>query len=368
MQFIPDNPENFMPDSNEPVINSIEDKNELAQEATEEIQDWLLENGLQEKALTVTVKKSPLEGGFPSYMAYVERNKIPDREYLGREYGPGKYIIGITYWSSAVGGAKPRKTVKDFTIRLDESWQDIFDAHQTEKYIRSHEALEKKARQLKLKNLIKNDGSEKQHSDLETLKESLNILKTLGVPIGGGAPAPVSNSKDNLSFIAIMMESNKNMLQMQMENQKNMATMMMGMMQMFAGQNKGNSTESMFKEVMGLVMNTVDLKNALTPEKKSSLDKVIEMIGEMAPGIVAIYQQKGLDAAKSSPLVNAAKESKRFQDIKNSPVDLDYIIKTMDDKQGPEQTDIFLKTLDLERPGGEITPIEPEDAEYEEEN
>lgn len=342
-----------MPDSNEPVINELDNKDALAQQASEEIQEWLSENGLNEKAFTVSVKKTPLDGGFPAYMSYVEKNKIPDREFLGREYGPGKYTIGFTYWTPSVQTGKPKRSVKDFTIMLDESWQDIHDAYQTEKWIKNTANMEKLAMRMKMKKIVKSGGEDdNKKSELESLKDSLSILKSLGVPIGGNLAAPAANSKNDLSFMTLMMESNKNMLQMQMENQKNMATMMMGMMQMFAGQNKNSGSEQMFKEVMGLVMNTVDLKNALTPERKSSLDKVIEMIGEMAPGIVSIYQQKGLEAARKSPLVDAAKNTKQFQDIKNNAVDLEYIVKTMDEKQGPEQTDIFLKTLGLTRPGG----------------
>ena len=105
----------------------------------------------------------------------------------------------------------------------------------------------------------------------------------------------------------------------------------------------------MFKEVSSLIMGAMNLKETLTPEKRGTLDKVIEMAESVIPAIVTIHQQKGAEAAKDDPMVKMAKGMPQFKDIANNPLDLEYVINTMDSKQGEDQTDILLETLGLER-------------------
>lgn len=336
----------IIPDPNAPEINNPGDEN-FVHDTPDEIKEWMAQEGIKDKKFTVSIRKYPLEGGSDGvYMPYMQKDKAPDMFDIGKWYGPGKYVVGFSFHvPSEQPGGKPKLTRKDHVIILGEEFQDIHNRHMMEQWAKEEKNAELIAQRMKIKKAYQ--GGNEGGSEMDNLMKAMQNLKALGVPIGGsGTPATTDNNMFQM-LIANMQQSNENIMKIMMSNQNNMMQLFTAMMG--NNNNKNQNPEAMFREVSSLIMGAMNLKETLTPERRSALDKIIDMAGELVPTIVEISQKKGLEAAKNDPVVKMAKGMPQFQDIKNNQVDLEYMIKTMDAKQGPDQTDILLATLGLQR-------------------
>jgi hypothetical protein len=325
----------------EPELNQITNQVNFIYDLPPDIQDWMDENNISEKKYTVAIKKRPLGGGgIGTTMPYAEKNKMPSTDFIGTHYGPGSYKICVSFTVPNPETGKHSRINKEHSLNLGEEWEDSYNDYWAEKYQekeRRNESVEQKTR---MKNAYKGVNNAPKHADsLETIKNSLGVLKDLGVPIGGVK----NDSGSDMQIFQMMQAANDTTMKMMMA----MQGQMMGVVTALLSNNKPQDSNDMFKEILGMVHSTVDLKNALNPEKKGALDKIMEMLEVVLPSFLEIHKQKGMDALKRDPMVKMAKENSTIKGM--TTVDLEYMINTMDEKHGEDDTDTVLSSLGFER-------------------
>lgn len=325
-----------------------------------DVDDFLSEIGLTEKAYVFTIKRAPREGSASKEFLPVNlKGTYLPIEDCGKRFGPGKYYYCFSWTGrNPEEPKKPLKVFKEYQIYLGSEWDEVYDIYMAEKYVKGQKNLEtmayKKKMQDAAKGILPNETTSQAVDPVENLKNSMTMLKDLGVPIGG-APATTENS--NMQMMGLMMtmqqkasdqaqESNKNTMAMFMTMNQNMMTMMMGVM----NNNKPQTNDSVFKEVLNMVNNAVDLKNVLNPAQETMVDKIFGLATSVLPAIIAIAK-KPPAAKENDPMLNMIKESDDFAAIRENPEMLKALIKKWDVAHGVEQTNIILESVNLTRPG-----------------
>ena len=110
--------------------------------------------------------------------------------------------------------------------------------------------------------------------------------------------------------------------------------------------NKPQTHNNEFAEVTQLMGNMMDMKAVLSPEKKSSLDRIFDVLEGAIPSLVEMTQAKRAETAapyKAMPQV---------AEIGSEADQLKYMIEKLDKKHGQKQTDIVLESLGWTRPDG----------------
>ena len=364
---------------NDPIFGTIE-KGGFISEEPSDVDQFLTDVGIKEAKYVCTIKKAPTSGsGVKEFLPITMKGEYPEIEELGRRFGPGQYFYCFGWITRDVStDGKNVKKMKEYKVYLGEAWADIHDEFMSEKWKLREEKIIKEAQQKKMRDasrgILPNNNEVNAKDPIEDLKNTMGLLKDLGVPIAGGANPPAKDNND-VSMMALMMnmqqktqeqtqQSNKDSMNMFMTMNTNIMTMMMGMMQ----NNKPQSNGDMMKEVFNMITGAVDMKNALNPAQETVVDKVFGLLQSTLPAIMALAG-KPKAQRQGDPLVEMVKGSDDFASLQSNPNMLNSLIKKWEDAHGKEKTDVILETVGLTRPSpdGSIpqqAPAQQGDAEY----
>jgi len=346
-----------IPVTTDPLINAVDE--EMVEAVPAEIEDFVTEHGLNDRKYTCNVKQYPAEGGsVPVNLPWNHNSKYPTAQELGENFGPGKYLI-MFGWMSKDHAGKNRKHIKEFKMVLGEQWADIAMEKAAQRMIASRQRMESMANKENLRRSMngQSPGDNKPMDDgISGLRNSIGVLKDLGVPIGGAlttAPAPTENMGVIFQAILAMQQtSSDNMMKMMMQQSQQSNEMMIALLG--SNNNKPQTHDNAFKEVMNLVQGMTDMKSILSPEKKSSLDRLYDMLEGVLPGLIQMTAQKRAEMG------NQVKMMPEVANIGNDSTEREYMVEKFDKRHGQEQTDMMLATFGWDRPGGKRWPLDIE--------
>lgn len=342
--------------NSDPVINDLEENEKIP----EDIEEFLAENGIKNVTYTCSTKMYPLGGGGePRWLPCTMKNEYPTREELGKRFGPGKYHMMFNWRVLDPSDNKRKNRGKEIVFILGEEWNDLYDEYMAEKYIERRKKIKSIKDRVELENVIEGSESPRIKSGIEELIESRMNLEKLGVPMGINNNLPAHQNNDNTLMIMMQMMQHASDMQMKMmmDNNKNSMALITALI---GSQNNGNNNPNkMMEMVLNMVTSTVDLKNALNPEKETTVDKVFSLMEGALPLILQLASQKSSERAKN-PIYQMAMNSPEMKEMKEDPQMQEAWIKKWDAAQGKENTDIILATIGMARPGQPI-PTEAED-------
>lgn len=340
----------------DPLMGTIEHGGFIS-ETPPDVDDFLNEAGLTGKAYVCTIKRAPKEGsGSKEFLPGSLKGTFLPIEECGKRFGPGQYFYCFAWTTRDPENThKQKKIFKEYKIYLGSEWDDIHDEYMSEKWAKREKDIEQSAQRNRLQKASKGiSPDEKQTVDpIEQMKQTMGVLKDLGVPLGGNnMPANTGDSSQMMMFMMQMMQkSSENTMQMFMQMSQQSTSMMIGMMK----NNQPQGSNDMFKEIINMVTNTVDLKEALNPEKKGMLDKMFELAESVMPAILSLAS-KPLAERQQSPLVQTIVGSEDFATMAQDPAMKAEMIKKWDASHGVEQTDIILETVGMSRGDAPVQP------------
>ena len=336
----------------EPVEGAIAEP-DFVNETPEDIENFLADHGIKDVTYNCTVKRFPKEGGeIASWLPINMKNNYPSIDEVGKRFGPGKYLFCFS-WRETNEDGKRITRMKEHKIVLDDEWNDIYDEYMAEKWAQKNRKIENERNRAKMKAAAKgidlDEVTGEPRDPLEDLKNSLSVLKELGVPFGGNGKA--LSAEGDLGMMQLMMstqaENTKLLVAMMAQSANNANNMIMALLK----NNQPQTNTDMFKEIMQMVTGTIQLKEALNPEKKGVVDKVFELMEQVMPQILQMSQQRQSERVQN-PLYKIAAESNEMDLLRKDPAALAYAIEKWDKAHGPEQTNMILKTVGLTRPEG----------------
>ena len=342
----------------DPVINNLDED----QCIPEDIELFLAENGIKDITYTCSVKMYPLGGGGePRWLPCTMKNEYPSREELGRRFGPGKYHMMFNWRSIDPTDNKRKQRGKELSFILGEEWGDLYDEYMAEKYIERRKKIKSIKERTELENALEGDEHKRTRSGLDELLESKMNLEKLGLNIGGNNNLPAKTENENMFLLMLKMSQHSSDMQMQMmmDNNKNSMALITALIANQNNNNGNNNPNKMMEMVLNMVTSTVDLKNALNPEKETTVDKVFNLMEGALPLILNLAQQKAHERIKN-PIYNMAMNSPEMQEMKSDPQMQEAWIKKWDAVHGKENTDTILATVGMARPGQPI-PTEAEE-------
>lgn len=350
------NTPNPLDNSHDIVVNTdplVNDVNETTiNETPKEIEDFIVENGITDKKYTCYVKKFPTAGGsVPQVLPWSENSKYPKAEDLGGQYGPGRYLIMFN-WRTKNPEGKMTTTTKEYKMELGEEWEEIAMENAAKRMIESRKRMDSLAQKENLRRAMNGqlpgDTSQQQQprnnndGGFESLMNSATALRNLGVPIGGNQQ---DNSTNMIAMFQMMnaqtQKSSEQMMQMMMMIMKSNSDQMVAMMN-----NKPQTHNNAFQEVTQLMGNMMDMKAVLSPEKKSSLDRIFDVLEGAVPTLVQMSQDKRAEMA------GPYKAMPQVAEIGSEAEQLKYMVEKLDKKHGPDNTDTILDSLGWARPEG----------------
>jgi hypothetical protein len=336
-----------------PVVNNI-DSPEIIGQVPEGIDDFLNHHGIKEHVYTCQLKRIPLNGGNAQFLPELYTGSYPSIHDIGKKYGPGKYLWSFNYDMVLDTGRKVKRN-KDHEVELGEEFAELHEEYMLELWESKQKRMDKKKQSNAFKMAMRGGVNEPQKDGLDNLKESIGVMKELGMPVGG-VPATGDNSGMQQMMMLVMQmqqKSSDNMMTMMVQQNNNMVQLMGSLL---GGNRNQPDPSTNFERALGMVQNIMEVKNGLTPERKGAIDKIFDLMEGVLPGLLQMAQQKGISAAQQNPMVTIAKNSPDYQKIVGDKIELDYFIQKMDAEHGQENTDTILKTLGVDRQGNKINP------------
>ena len=362
------------------------------EEAPEEISNFLFDHGLSKNPFKCMLKKVPAGGeeenlGNSQGASYIVEwhRSVPSLAYIAKHYGPGEYVLHFTWRAkdqSEDGDGKSKLCMEDVPLSISELAEDEHRKFLLEEKLRWHQDVTRKARDNKISNnlereslsgLIGEDGESKSPRQIakEVISESLDMVKSLGIPIGMGmqpaAPKPdipwIGIIGAAVPLLVAFMESRDKEAQRRTDESNKMMMLMLGMgeknttqllelMKATSGQGTGNV---MMKELFDMLKTGVDMKAILSPEKPSLADRIFEMVEGIAPAILQVLATvSSAKAAQDNMMVKMGKgfveKSPDFQQMLHDPVELAKFVIRLDDFYGWEQADTMMEVMGWTRP------------------
>ncbi len=341
-------------DGPDPLTEGIQD------DTPDEIKNFVLTSGVANK-FTVMLKQR-LDGGSPVVLQSFY-NQYPDVNALGEQWGPGKYIYVFSWRAKGISG-KTETMTKDYEIEMPErawKWKHHDWLKKRDKE-RQAEAEADLLAEISKARIIGAGGNGPQVSEVDSLKKSADLLRSLGVPIGGPqtkAPEPPKKTFSEkliemapaitalgavVSPIAIALiqrvkpkddQTLTNTLLAHVLNNKPQENEMMKQFPTF---------------LMGAVKQLMDFKEAMQPEEKQSMvEKILDKLAPMVPAVLAMATQPKA-ALDQNPMVKMARADKGLQAIATDPEAAMIAVQKLDEAYGFQQANDILSVAGIERP------------------
>lgn len=350
-------------------------------ETPDDVKHVLEENSLgRTRVYTCKLKRFPeggesLQNAASAQFVQAWRCGFPSEKYVMQEYGPGRYLL-IFSWNvneRLAGGDKKYQTkVVEIPLEIGEACRDDYEEYQDQKRIRRAERQARDLQRYREKQALNTMASgaspilDKNQAGKEYLREFGETARMLGMstPIAPAAPQGsllkdlvpgiVAAIPAVLSYLSNSAEKQNarmdNLLQMLVTTmQANTANMIAAM----KGANGPTTGTEILKEITGMVMGAVNLKETLEGNKETVVDKIFRMIEGVAPQIVQLAQlskqQRMMDPRymMGKTMMNA---DPNLSQLKKDPEILEMSVRKWDEQLGWEQTDAILTIGEMRRP------------------
>ena len=344
-----------------------------------EIQEVFELHGLRNRHFSVLLKHLP-DGCSNSNGHYITgwHDNIPTMDWIAKNYGPGHYQL-VFQWKEMIEGERDkRKTVTDtLPIDISEKYGPIYKQFQFERRIKD---MQKKKEMLKdaqvdqvLDDSIEISGlsiakKEGEKQDAKAyVSEVMEFAKSIGLTQAKGIDwAQILGLA--VPLLPALFRYLDEKAQRERERQDKFMLLMMNNNQSSASQllealkskNGPQSGTQMIEEFGKMIFSALDIKDALTGGKESTVDKIFGLIEKFLPAITMFAtmpkQQRVL-----SPQFAAAQafigNDQAFQNVMNNPEQLIALVRKLDNHYGWEQTDRILAVMEIERPPEAIRVI-----------
>ena len=333
----------------DPYIGTIEHGGFIKDEIPPDIEEFIIENGFKEKKYRCSIKRCPQDGGsYKEFLPGDYTNCYPSIEDIGRKFGAGQYIYMFTYASNDYDPVKLKKSqkmkVSEYKVYLGSEWDDLCAQYQAEIYFKNKENLKKLKQKSQTKNYL--DDETTKEDPIASMKQTMGLLKDLGVPIGGGNGGSDMNMTQMFMFMMQMQQkSSENMMQMMIASQQNTSNLMQSLI---SGRPQTTNTMDHFKEMMTMVQGITEVKEIMNPEKRTVVDRIFEMAEGVMPAIMQIASRPPEQRA-NDPMVGMVKNMGEFKEIDQDPEMRAELIKKWDEAHGEANTDAIIATVGWER-------------------
>ncbi len=365
------------------TVKMVGDEND---EMPDEIRGVIEENGLAKRDFMCTLKSIPagslndnVDASSSSVYVKAWKRSIPSLDFIAREYGPGQYILALS-WRSVnreEGVSKQHREIVPISISdkcaaehkkymLDKK---IAEASDTGTKVRDA-IVDKTIEGQLISALTGKQENEKKQSPKEYLEELMGTVKMLGLPVGGFGAAPVTPKIEwekllpavatiATSVIALVQsssqrksdEQNKLFMMMLAQNQSSSSQVI----EMYKSMATKPPVDNPLKELQQMVMSAMDIKEMMNPAKETLSDKVFKIVEMVAPQILSIaataaqrnQPPTGLPVDMAKMYVKANPD---FDKLKKDPAEMMKFVSRLDDHIGWENADMVLAVVEWERP------------------
>lgn len=356
-------------------------------EMPDEIRGVIEENGLSKRDFSCTLKSIPsgtlndnVDASAVSVYIKAWKRAIPSMDYIAREYGPGQYVLVLT-WRSVDRDEGVSKQHRELVpINISEKCAGEHKKHMLDKKIAEASDTGTKVRDAIVDKTIegqlisaltgKPQDDDKKQTPKQYLEEIMSTVRMLGLPVGGmGAVQPPSKidwekilpaaATVVTSVLALLQNSSQrradeqNKLFMMMMSQNQSASSQV--IEMYKTLALKPPTDNPLKELQQMVMSAMDIKEMMNPAKESLSDKIFRVVEMVAPQIITIAAQAAQNhQPPSGPAVAMTKmyvkSDPDFEKLKQDPIEMAKFVQRLDDRIGWENADVVLAVVEWERP------------------
>jgi hypothetical protein len=356
-------------------------------EMPDEIRGVIEENGLARKDFQCVLKSIPdgtlnesVDNSSISVYIRAWKRSIPTMDFIAREYGPGNYILVLSWRvvDREEGISKNRREV--VPIAISDKCAAEYKKHQLNKKISDASDTGTKVREAIVEKTIEGqlisaltggkEDHEKKQSPKEYLEELMGTVKMLGLPVGGfgggGAPTRIEWEKylpaimtGATALLGVLQqasarraeEQNKLFMLMLSQNQNSSQQMM----EMVKIQATKPAADNPLKDLQQMVMSAMDIKQMMNPEKETVSDKIFRVVEMVAPQILTIAATAAQNQQPPrGPAVDIAKmyvkSNPDFEKLKNDPAEMVKFVQRLDERIGWENADVVLAVVEWGRP------------------
>lgn len=329
------------------------------------LDEYKLYNG---KPFRTIIKELPEGCDDPALGAFVKSfsKTVPTIDYLGRNYGPGRYCLVFTWKQKDPEQGRMISKSSDVLIEVSDKYEAEYREFQHQQKIarlkKRKESVQDALLESKLEGTLLEDQTGEHHGNQnakEYVKEMLAFNEQLGLKRGGIdweklMPLLMTGMPLMLKVLADMSSSKQAQMQQMMTlmltQSNNYNSQLVEVMKNMGPQN-GSDTMKEFREML---TSAIDMKELLQPNKPDSLaDKIFSMLETVGPQLLQIAQMSAAARARD-PRIAMAKQfvehNPDFQALDNSPESKAALVRKLDTFYGWQQTDAILQVMGWTRP------------------
>lgn len=337
----------------------------ITDETPDEIRNFVLENAVANK-FTVMLKQKPDNGGVAQTLRSFT-NWYPNVNTLGRQWGPGSYILVFSWRGSGISGKKETIT-KEYQIELpDRAWADEHDLYLEEKARARREKKDAEWREEADRNrAMGGHTAAPQVSEIDALKKALELAKSLGIGLGNQGPAaakpaaekPQKTFGEKLIDLAPAITAIGAVVGpiaiaiIQRPKVKDDNTLTNTLLSHVLN-NKPQENETM-KQIVPFLMGTMkqmfDMKDSMQPEEKESMvEKILGKLAPMVPAVLALatLPKEERDAHMG---VKMARADQGVQAIAGDPEATRIAVQKLDEAYGFQNANDIISVAGMVRP------------------
>lgn len=335
----------------------------IPDDTPDEIMDFVRSNDVADK-FTVMLKQQPEGGGKPQTLRSFS-NYYPNVNTLGREWGPGSYILVFSWRGEGASGKKETVT-RDYKIELPErAWGEEHERWLEQRHEKRIEEKTGKWREEALKAQVLNTVNPIQQqtpvSDIETLKKTLGILKDLGVPIGGQVKQEKEKEKKSFSEKLIEMApvitalgaiitplATAIITRPKAPNDNTLTNTLLT--HVLNKPKEDDALKTVVPFLLGSLKQMMDFKESVEPqEKQSTVERIFDKIAPMVPAVLGAVAASR-EQAMNSPMAKVAQMHPDMRTLKADPELQAMMIQKLDEVYGFQQTNQIILVAGIERP------------------
>lgn len=354
----------------------------LGDPSTEDIPDEIIsvldEFGLHSgRSFRVIVKELADGVDDPAHGSYIKgfSRTIPTVDWIGRNYGPGRYCLVFQWRSKDEESGKMGNKTERVIIEVSEKFESEYREFQHQEKLRRLKKRKESVQDALLESKIESsilteeggESRDSKQSAREYVNEMLSFNEKLGLRRGGidwekilpvvltGLPLALKA----LSEVSASRQNQQNQLMTLMLTQSNNYNSQLVEVMKNLGPQNGSDTMKEFREML---TSAIDMKELLHGEKKDSLaDKIFSLVESVSPQLLQVASLSA-QARQSDPRVAMARQyiatNPDFQALADSPESKSNLVRRLDGYYGWKQTDAILQVMGWQRPEG--CPRRPE--------
>lgn len=343
--------------------------NYLEDDIPDEVLGVLDEYGLHgSKHFRVTLKELPEGIDDPAMGMYIKSfaKTVPTIEYIGRNYGPGRYCMVFIWRQKDVEEGKMKNRSEMVLLEVSDKFEPEYREYQhklkLDRLKKRKESVQDAILENKLEGTLLEDDDKQNNTNQSAkdyVREMLSFNEQLGLKRGGFdwdkvLPLVLTALPAALKVIAEMGATRQMMMQQQM-------TMMMGLSNNHNSQlieiMKANGPQTGYdtmKEFREMLAGAIDMRELLAPAKPDTLaDKIFSMVETVGPQLLQVAQMSAA-ARRNDPRVAMAQQfiqnNADFQNLEANPESKSNLIRKLDATYGWVQTDQIMQVMGWQRP------------------